>query len=206
MSLLQEIKADATSSDVQMTVVLRKCKILAASLGNEKLRAWVKNEQSGYDDIDECPPYRKLKTQSRGTLVAGMQITQNAPIPPATLPEKLKEQSVTDYLVRGIAYYEELLSDPGIRKEGLRTPWHPDAIAFANNHLKKSGNPVLADAWRVLSLSTIAELLDTVRNNVLDFVLEIEKEFPDAGETSFESESADGAKVDTLVKKIFLRV
>lgn len=203
MTLLQEIKRDATDDKISLTVVLRKCKILAAELGNEKLAEWVGNEQNGYSDVEQCPDYRKLKTQSFGTLIGGNNMSKHVPIPPSSLPEELKEFCTTDYLMKGIAFYEHTLADREIQKVGLRIPWHGDAIAVTARHYEKMGNPTLVEASKVLSLSSIAGLLETVRNRVLDFVLEIEKQFPDVGEASFDKDSVDEKTVDKIVQMNF---
>jgi len=203
MTLLQEIKRDATDDKVNLTVVLRKCKILAAELGNEKLAEWVGNEQNGYSDVEHCPNYRKLKTHSFGTLFNDGNMTKNIPIPPSSLPEKLREFCTTDYLMKSIAFYEHMLADKEIQKVGLKIPWHGDAIAMTAIHYKKTNNPILVEAWKALSLSTMSGLLEIVRNKVLDFVLEIQKKFPDVGEPSFDKDSLNGNTLDKIVQNFF---
>lgn len=48
MSLLREIQDAAISSDVELAVLLRKCKVLAARLGSNEFKSWVESELSGY--------------------------------------------------------------------------------------------------------------------------------------------------------------
>ena len=58
MSLLREIQSAAVDANVDVTVVLRKCKVLAARLGNEDFKLWVENELNGYKSKDTLPEYR----------------------------------------------------------------------------------------------------------------------------------------------------
>jgi hypothetical protein len=60
MNLLREIQNDLTSSGVEVTTVLRKCKILAARLGSEEFSRWVDWELNGYPDSQPIPGYRQL--------------------------------------------------------------------------------------------------------------------------------------------------
>ena len=53
MSLLREIQDAAISSDVELSVLLRKCKVLAARLGNQDFKEWIDNELSGYKNVDD---------------------------------------------------------------------------------------------------------------------------------------------------------
>lgn len=55
MSLLREIQDAATSSGVQVSVALRKERILAARLGHEPLKRWVGNELDGYANVLQGP-------------------------------------------------------------------------------------------------------------------------------------------------------
>ena len=46
---------------------------------------------------------------------------------------------------------------------------------------------VLVQAWQSLGVSSLVGILSTVRNRILNFVLEIEGSFPDAGEAQANS-------------------
>ena len=48
MTLLREIQADAVDTNVDISVLLRKCKVLAARLGNKEFNLWVERELNGY--------------------------------------------------------------------------------------------------------------------------------------------------------------
>jgi len=48
VSLLREIQEAAIDSRVELTTLLRKCKVLAARLGNVEFKEWVEQELNGY--------------------------------------------------------------------------------------------------------------------------------------------------------------
>ena len=66
MSLLREIQNDAVNSNVKVSDLLRKCKILAYRLGNNDFKSWVEFELNGYSKIEILPNYRVLKVNSKG--------------------------------------------------------------------------------------------------------------------------------------------
>ena len=66
MSLLREIQDAAVNSEVELATLLRKCKVLAARLGNGEFKSWVDNELDGYKSPDGLPDYRVLTVNSKG--------------------------------------------------------------------------------------------------------------------------------------------
>ena len=177
MTLLKEIQDLATDDKVKLPVVLRKCKILAVRLGHKPFGDWVDRELSGYKSVDEVPSYREIKTQSFGTLMNPLRQIDNAPIPPACIPEKCREFVTKEYLMAGVANYETHVAD---RKEDLKIPWPADLVASVSEDIYT--NMTLMSAWKVLSVGTVVGMLDAIRNKVLNFALEIESEDPHAGE------------------------
>lgn len=92
MSLLREIQNDAVNSSVNVSDLLRKCKILAYRLGNEDFKSWVDSELNGYDSEDLLPDYRILYVGSKGYFVGSFgKSLSNADIPTHGLPDWLQE-------------------------------------------------------------------------------------------------------------------
>jgi transposase InsO family protein len=50
----------ATDDKQSITILLRKCLILAGQLKNERLKTWVNQELNGYDSPETVPEYRKM--------------------------------------------------------------------------------------------------------------------------------------------------
>jgi hypothetical protein len=178
MSLLRDIQNSAVDSSTDVATLLRKCKILAARLGNTKFKEWVDFELNGYPSKEQLPIYRILNTKSFGTFCGSFGSgANNAPIPPSCLPKEFREYVTTSYLAAPISSYVELLSNP----DGNPVEqWPADLIAHFGQNIYQNMNCV--SAWKTIPRNSIAALLDTIKTRILDFVLEIENEAPDAGE------------------------
>ncbi|HEY6873045.1 MAG TPA: hypothetical protein VI298_10010 [Geobacteraceae bacterium] len=88
MSLLREIQDAAIDSKTDLTVLLRKCKVLAARLGSPDFKQWVENELSGYSDIESLPDYRVWRVNSKGHFSGPFQSgLRNADIPMSCIPK-----------------------------------------------------------------------------------------------------------------------
>lgn len=180
MSLLREIQADAIDANVDISIVLRKCKVLAARLGNKDFKLWVERELNGYTSKEDLPEYRILEVESHGNFLGIAWKANSVPIPPSSIPEKYRDIVTTAYFVDPISSYQWLIRGKENASDVLSQPWPADLIGLVGSEIYEDMNCV--NAWKVISRSTIAALLDTVRNRVLSFVLEIEAEAPDAGE------------------------
>ncbi len=195
MSLLREIQDAAISSDVELTTLLRKCKVLAARLGNKEFKVWVDNELSGYKDTADLPDYRILEVNSKGHFAGPFSSAlNNADIPLSCIPEKYRENLSQSNMHEPIASLESLIknSDGGTAQE----PWNPDFVAHFGQNIYE--NMSCMQAWKVIPLTAIVAALDAVRNRILSFVLEIEAEAPDAGEAAMNSNPVPQEKVHQI--------
>lgn len=183
MSLLSEIQADVTEANADITAVLRKCKVLAVRLGSKDFQSWVDHELNGYPSRDGTPDYRIIRhVPSYGHLVGigGSQIKYH-PIPISVIPDKYREAIATVYLTEPISYCSSLVTQYS-KEPTIYLGWNPDFIAYLRNKILSDFQ--LASAWQAISTGSLVALLDTVKNRVLNFVLEIEAVAPNAGDTS----------------------
>ena len=179
MSLLRQIQDAAIDSSIDLPTLLRKCKVLAARLGNDDFKRWIDNELSGYDSKDDLPEYRVLKVNSKGHFGGAFGSgLRNADIPLLCLPEDFRESLEHSYLMQPIAAMASLVANG---KSGtLQEPWNPDLVAHFGQQIYE--RMVCMQAWKVIPTSSLVAALDTVRTRVLNFVLEIEAQNPAAGE------------------------
>lgn len=182
MSLLNEIQADVTEANADIAAVLRKCKVLAVRLGSRGFQSWVDYELNGYPSENETPDYRIIKhIPSYGNFVSiGWQL-DNQPIPSTAIPEEYREAIATIYLTEPISYYSSLAAQCS-SEPTICWGWNPDLIAYLRDKIRSGFQ--LTSAWQAISTSSLVALLDTVKNRVLNFVLEIEAVAPNAGEPS----------------------
>lgn len=177
MSLLREIRNSAAGENADVPTLLRKCKILAVRLESDELGKWVDNELNGYDSIDNLPEYRVFHTGVYGNFYGhGDSRLSNTPIPPMCFPEKFKELVSVCYLVAPISMYVSLASKDGDAKE----PLPADFIAAYSDKLHRE--MICLEAWKMIPRNRLVGLIDTIKTRVLNFVLEIEKKNPEAGD------------------------
>lgn len=201
MTLLREIQAAATDSKVEISTVLRKAKVLAARLHNPEFASWVDLELNGYNDNFSLPPYRTLPAVVQGLLTDGYRQWNNAPIITSYLPEKLSAWGKNSYFCQPITTIASMAAKANNSGTQWRCPW-PQEIAVAYGAQGYNGFECLG-AWQVINPAALVGIVDTVRNRILDFVLKIEAENPDAGEALPNSEPVPMEKLQPLVHNVF---
>ena len=195
MSLLREIQNTAIDSNAELATLLRKCKVLAARLGNAEFKKWVESELSGYKSKDELPDYRILHVNSKGHFSGAFGSgLRNADIPMFAIPEEFRENLKHSYLMEPVASMEALVAnaESGLAQE----PWNPDLVAYVGQSIYQNMNCM--QAWKVIPVTSVVAALDAIRNRVLSFVLEIEAEAPDAGDAPINSNPVSQERVHQI--------
>jgi hypothetical protein len=179
MSILEEIQDAAVNSNSDVAAVLRKCKVLAVRLGSQPLEDWLVWESNGYPPNVPVPDYRVWPLEVFGYFEGPSGNTRTAPIPLTALrfiKDDVK-QSYKRYECRdSVASAESTLSkvsgnvqvSTGELAIGIGTKLYTDYNCL--------------QAWAEYHPSRLVEMLNFVRNRVLDFSLAVWKEAPTAGE------------------------
>src|SRR5262249_53316033 len=132
----------------------------------------------------------------KGHFASPFGLTRNVPIPIRLLSFISEEtkQKYEHYESRdSIAAIEALLS----ATKGIVTVGTGDLAVAIGGKLYANENCV--QAWAEFSTLHLVELLNAVRNRILDFALAISKEAPTAGETgNTESEPLDSGRVTQI--------
>lgn len=178
MTLLEDIQTSAVDAKSDLATLLRKCKLLAARLGSQPLEDWVIWESNGYPDDATVPEYRVWPLQVKGHFWGpfGARI-ENAPIPFACLPEKARKHYECYECRQSIAVVESFLRKD---KPGIVRVSTGDLALLLGGEVYEHHNCV--QAWGEFSTGQVVELLNSVRNRILDFALALWKEAPSAGE------------------------
>lgn len=194
MSLLQAIQAAAIDPETNVTDLLRMCMILAARLKNEELRKWISQELNGYKSSDDLPGYRIVKSGSFGTFTDGYRIWNNWQISTFQVPEEFHKYIDTTYFLHRM----EVLSHMVEHAEGdsIKFVWDK-TVAFVVGKYNLPECECLG-AYKSVPVSVIAAIIDTVKTRILEFVLEIEKEDPNIGETSGEAPHITSERVRNI--------
>ena len=199
MSLLRDIQDATIDANVDISVVLRKCRVLAARLGYEPFKKWVDQELNGYQNKDTLPDYRILDVYSKGDFVGPFGSgLKNADIPLACIPKKYREGLDKSYCMQPIAAYVSLLKTAD--GDNLQEQWSPELVVLVRKNIYKDMNCL--SAWKSIPNTSIVSLVEAVRNRMLNFVLEIEHEAPDAGEASPATQPISQEKVTQIFNTI----
>jgi hypothetical protein len=173
MQLIDEIIGLATADNGSIGPLLRKCLVLSYELDNSHLQEWVEQELNGYDKADKLPDYRKAPIVAKGHLRGpfGASIS-NQPIPPVILKKEHRHWAEYAYLMQPIAAYEGA-------KDNAMISWPANLTLMYQDKLIEGYG--LAAAWQELPMSLLVGMIESVRNKVLKFALEIRKELQIAG-------------------------
>lgn len=199
MTLLRDIQNAAIESESDLSTLLRKCAVLGARLGNEDFKRWVSWELNGYTSLEDLPEYRKLSVQSKGHFAGpGGSALKNADIPLSCVPERFREGLKRAHLTESVAALSNLVRST--QDGAAMVPWNPDLVAFVGQNIYQYMNCV--QAWKVIPINAVVSALDSVRNRVLNFSLEIEAESPDAGEAAPRSNPVPQERVNQIFNTV----
>ena len=188
MNLLEDIQNAASDPSSSVSTLLRKCKILAARLGNQRLEDWIVWESDGYPEDVPVPKYRIWSLQVRGNFLGPYSNLNHAPISALKLPQDVRK-SYNEYKCRfSIASIESAIKNE-------------DQMVLATGGLASAlgrsvyRNMTCVECWAECSIGDCIELLNVVRNRVLDFSLDLWKANPAVGESNSDAQellSEDG--------------
>jgi hypothetical protein len=203
--LLDEIIDLATDNKQSITVLLRKCLVLATRLKNERLKVWANQELNGYGDDEPIPEYRMMYAQAKGQFLTksgfwgGQHYVRD--LPSVTMEKAHRWATETIRLGQSISVYEEIISGSSSASGVLHYPWNNDMVLFYQE--KFIDGSVLLSAWQELPTMSIAGLVEKVRTRVLNMALELKPEIAQADDLE-QMTSEEAKKVDqTIVNNIF---
>lgn len=195
MSLLRDIQKSAVDANEPIGTLLRKCKILAVRLGSSELKTWVDSELNGYTKQDEIPEYRIMSIGCLGHFSGGFgSAIKNAEIPSRCIPKDFRAGLFTSYLAQPISSIESLINDS---EDGtVQQPWPADVTALFGTNIYQGYNCMAA--WKVIPVNALVGILDMIRSRVLNFVLEIESEDPEAGDAPINSRPVSEERIQQV--------
>jgi hypothetical protein len=194
MTLLRDIAHAAADPQVDLPSLLRKCKILAARLGSPEFSTWIAWELDGYPDEQSTPDYRRLPAGFYGQFMNAAWRYDKMPVPRNVIPEEFHDALYTNVFRGGIAQVTALAKGATILR--------PELVFALQGRIDGGMNCV--SAWQEIPACEIVQLLSAVRNRILDFVLKIEDENPDAGEAAVDSHPVPTERLQNLVNNYFL--
>jgi hypothetical protein len=196
MKLVREIRDGATDSTMDLSTVLRKAKILAATLGNKEFKEWVSYELNGYPAQSETPDYRQISSPPLGDFIGYGSKISGYILPVSQMPDLLRENAFTIRFPNSIKEIESMAQTGG---DNLRHPWPAEAVMLLREHIQLTGGYVLIDTYQPISRAQLEAIADAVRNRLLDFLLALQEINP----LVLESEDALRDLPKDIVNQVF---
>lgn len=180
-SLISEIQRDALDSSIPIESLLRQVKLAAAKLQLETLEVWVEQELSGYRG--EIPDYRKAYGQPAAWN------PYNGWIPVQTQDERIADLISTARIAESISSLRDL-----VKTEDRNNPLHFPVPSGLVSELNKMMNFQTARMVIQISRGHVINILDQVRNMVLDWAIKMEKQGIVGEGMSFNTREREEAK------------
>lgn len=182
-TLLDQIIDGSSDEGVKTPDLLRKVQVAATRIGAPGVVDWVKQELQGYTDDSDLPSYRKMQTAVMGHFTGPMQSQIKKQLPPYPGFEddffiEMRQPLIT------LQSFAEAEEDAQLQWPIWRVEEYEKTGAFAIQFYGLFG------AWNVITRQSLLGVIDTVRSKAMEFALELQESFPDAG-------SVDGPSVAT---------
>lgn len=183
--LVLELQSDALNKAVTCADLLRKALAVSRKLGVAEIEEWLRRELNGYPlDDDEVPTYREVHGQIR--VWNSYHGWQPLNFGDAEMAEQLSRRKV----MQPVSELDALLEN---KDEGsLQIPFPQKTV----NALMKAMDVPLQPTLHVASTSVVG-ILNAVRNHVLEWALELEKQGVIGEEMSFSQEEQKAADLVT---------
>lgn len=193
-TLLRQLQDELAAADVDVVVVLRKCKILARRLHSKQFAEWVDFELDGYPESAEIPAYRLVRPAHYASFSNGYWKAEKQPVPTLLIDEEYRHLFEPRLERAPIETIKELAAKGGgvLHRNELRFLLKGQIVDL----------PCYA-FWSEVPGTQFAQIVGSVTNRLLDFVIAIEQENPDAGEAPASQVPVEQDRVVQLVTNYF---
>lgn len=169
--MLGQIQSDLVGDSASLSATLRKSKVLASQLESDELSQWVAKELDGYESRDDLPDYRVLATSVAGTWTNGYYQVTNRALHLSSINDENLQNLLTEFPVyQGIRSVEEFAQ----MSDDKRFQVSADVTAYVNTFVSEAGYGY-SQLHFTIGRHNFEQILDTVRNRLLDFVLRLDK-------------------------------
>lgn len=173
MRLIEEIIEILSSDSGSLSDALIKTKVLLHKIGHKELVPWVNSELNGYPDRDSVPDYRVLPAEVLVNASNGAWRATAHHIPLGHLSDQQRESIETAKMDQSLAVLEKFTEKNGGNLQA-HIPMESYGLLGKNlgNHYQ------IESAWSQISKDSVLQILVQVRSRLLDFMLELNDQFP----------------------------
>lgn len=190
-SIIQQLQNEALNSEISVSDLLRKAKVVSVKLDLKEFLGWIEKELNGYEvkTQEELPVYRILVGETKAwNPFHGWQ------------PVLFENSNIADLLSkRGVG--QPIGELDGIAKSKTEGPLFIDFSPEAKRQIIK-GIRYTTDVKFMVSKNEVVGILDAVRNIILDWSLKLEKEGIIGKGLSFSQEEREKVHESPVIYKI----
>lgn len=168
-SLVLELQKEAINNKIQVSVLLKKAKAVAVKLQRKDINEWIQNEIQGYAENVSLPEYRILS----GEIQSWDVINNNGWISVNFEDAEFKLKASRMDLPASVTGIESILNQIPANNYDRIACAMPHAILKEINDAGKCSPLGESACWKV-ERGQILGLLEAVRNEILDWSLELE--------------------------------
>lgn len=183
-----KIIKEIANGEIELNQALRRLLVITIDLENNKLNEWIKKELNGYKTEEEVPKYRKnIGTTLKYTGFNSRTQVTNVPLP-INYISKDNREFVTKYDAKeGIS----LIQKYAVSNEVLGK----DCTLLAHDVANNTGNQVnCVSITMQLNNNSFHEIIENVTTNLLEILMELEKEFGILDDLDINIEEKDDIK------------
>lgn len=174
MTLLDDIIDGSTNSSIAVSDLLRKVQVVATRVGATDVVSWVKQELQGYDNAEDLPAYRVQRTNVTGLFTGPMRSQIRADIPSS---QKFDEY----FIVQMQGPIREIEEFANGEHDAQREWAAPVVQQYEQSGIFQIEFHGLFSAWNTITRQSLHGIIDTVRSKAMEFALELQEQYPDAG-------------------------
>jgi hypothetical protein len=191
-SVVLELQQLASDSEKNIIDLLRKALLVATKLNLVEFKQWVQNELNGYK-AGELPAYRQIHAQVKGKNPYHGLI-------PIGFPDKEMEWTLSSVPIRDSvsALYDLIEHRKPTDVLHMQMPFEAQRMV---SELLESPFQNIEIYW-VLQRSQIVEILDAIRNTILEWSLKLESEGILGDGISFSDDEKQKASSSTLIQHV----
>ncbi len=185
MSIIFELQKEAIDSNTDVLSLLRKALLVSKKLGLKEFEEWVNNELNGYDSFEKLPKYRMIYGEVKAANPAYGWI-------PVIINSKELERAISlRKITNSIPSLINLLSSG---ESHSHITLSPDFTNILNRDSPFRTNYVIQ-----ISNHTLGNIIEQVKNKILDWSILLEENGILGEEISFSKDEKDRANNDPQI-------
>ncbi|MDQ0783194.1 hypothetical protein [Chryseobacterium sp. W4I1] len=206
MELISDIINSLIDDTKPINTTLLKTKVLASRIENNALLEWVNSELNGYPTDESLPIYRKnIVSHIKGDYIVGNMQYSNQPIPTMGMKEKFGLDIVQTTFRQGISTLEHLINTSN--SQSLMYPFPAEIVGYLEANWKSIDTENgyflnIINARKIIATGNINEIISQVRNRLLDFMLEIDKQYGNL--TEIKDLSKNNQEITKIMKQTII--